>query len=164
MWDYLKSIDEKAYEKHRQWMQLALNLAATAGNRGDVPVGAVIVDKEGHLIAQEANCKEKHHDPTAHAEILAISAASQVLGNWHLNDCTLYVTLEPCPMCAGAIIQARLGLLVYGADDPKTGVIRTVANFIDSPFSNHRLPVIAGILAKESGELLQTWFEKKRNV
>ncbi len=75
--------------------------------------------------------------------ILAIRAASQVLGNWHLNDCTLYVTLEPCPMCAGAIIQARLGLLVYGADDPKTGVIRTVANFFDSPFSNHRLPVIA---------------------
>jgi len=103
MWDYLKSIDEKAYEKHRQWMQLALNLAATAGDRDDVPVGAVIVDKQGHLIAQGANCKEKHHDPTAHAEILAIRAASQV-------------------------------------------------------------PVIAGILAKESGELLQTWFEKKRNV
>jgi len=120
------------------------------------------VDKQGNLIAKGSNCKEKHRDPTAHAEILAIRAASQVLGNWHLNDCTLYVTLEPCPMCAGAIIQARLGLLVYGADDPKTGVIRTVANFIDSPFSNHRLPVIAGILAKESGELLQTWFEKKR--
>ena len=105
MWDYLKSIDEKAYEKHRQWMRLALNLAATAGDRGDVPVGAVIVDKQGHLIAQGSNCKEKHHDPTAHAEILAIRAASQVLGNWHLNGCTLYVTLDPVPCVPGQLFR-----------------------------------------------------------
>jgi tRNA(adenine34) deaminase len=154
--------DEDSYLIHRKWMNHALKLAQTAGEAGDIPVGAVVVDGEGNLIAEASNRKETDRDPTAHAEILALGAASQVLQNWHLNDCTLYVTLEPCPMCAGAIIQARLGLLVYGVDDPKTGMIRTVANLPDSACSNHHLPVISGILETACRSQLQSWFAQKR--
>ncbi len=153
---------EVTYLKHRHWMSKALQLAQEAGKAGDVPVGAIVVDGQGNLIAQAANRKERERDPTAHAEILALRAASQVLQTWHLNDCTLYVTLEPCAMCTGAIIQARIGLLVYGADDPKTGTIRTVANLPDSACSNHRLEVIAGIMESACREVLQSWFANTR--
>ena len=155
-------LDEAAYLVHQQWMERALKLAQVAGVAGDVPVGAVVVDGKGTVVAQAANRKERDHDPTAHAEILALRSASRVRQNWHLNDCTLYVTLEPCPMCTGAIIQARIGLLVYGADDPKTGTIRTVINLPDSPCSNHRLSVIAGIRKSACREQLQTWFAQRR--
>ncbi len=140
----------------------ALELAQAAGEAGEVPVGAVIVDLAGKLIAQGQNRKERDFDPTAHAEIIAIRAASGVLQDWHLNQCTLYVTLEPCPMCAGAIAHARLGKLVYGVDDPKTGAIRTVVNIPDSPCSNHRLSVIGGILESACRHQLQSWFAQKR--
>jgi tRNA(adenine34) deaminase len=163
MRDYLETIDESTYLRHRERMEEALLLARTAAEGGDVPVGAIITDQYGEIIARAENRKERDNDPTAHAEILAIRAAGRAIGNWHLTHCTLYVTLEPCPMCAGAILQARLGTLIYGADDPKTGAIRTVANFPDSPFSNHRLPVIAGILAVRCRSLLQEWFEAKRS-
>jgi tRNA(adenine34) deaminase len=149
------------YATHKQWMSYALKLATEAGNAGDVPVGAVIV-RTGNIISEASNRKERDNDPTAHAEILAIRSASQALQTWHLNDCTLYVTLEPCPMCTGAIIQARIGLLVYGTDDPKTGTIRSVFNLPDSACSNHKLPVLAGILESSCREQLQTWFLKKR--
>ena len=137
----LGEIDRAAYLTHRQWMSRAIELASQAGVAGDVPVGAVVVDGAGNLIAEGNNRKERDRDPTAHAEILAIRAASQRLQDWRLLNCTLYVTLEPCPMCSGAIIQARIGLLVYGVDDPKTGTIRTVANLPDSAASNHSLTV-----------------------
>ncbi len=150
------------FEAHRHWMRRALELAQAAGDAGEVPVGAAIVDSAGYLIAVGENRKQRDCDPTAHAEILAIRAAGTVLGNWHLNQCTLYVTLEPCPMCAGAIVQARLGLLVYGADDPKTGAIRTVANIPDSACSNHRLPVLGGILESACRQQLQAWFARRR--
>lgn len=153
---------EVTYLKHRHWMRKALQLAQEAGKAGDVPVGAIVVDGQGNLVAQAANRKERERDPTAHAEILALRAASQVLQTWHLNDCTLYVTLEPCAMCTGAIIQARIGLLVYGADDTKTGTIRTVANLSDSACSNHRLEVIAGIMESACREVLQSWFANIR--
>ena len=143
-------------------MMQALELAQAAGEAGEVPVGAVIVDLAGKLIAQGQNRKERDFDPTAHAEIIAIRAASGVLQDWHLNQCTLYVTLEPCPMCAGAIAHARLGKLVYGVDDPKTGAIRTVANIPDSPCSNHRLSAIGGILESACRHQLQSWFAQKR--
>jgi tRNA(adenine34) deaminase len=143
-------------------MSRALELAAAAGDAGDVPVGAVIVNQGGELIAEAANRKERERDSTAHAEILAIRRASQVLQSWHLDSCTLYTTLEPCPMCAGAIIQARLGLLVYGADDPKAGGIRTVMNIPDSAASNHRLPVLSGILEAACRQQLQAWFAQRR--
>ncbi len=154
--------DEASYLIHRRWMGRALELAKEAGEGGDVPVGALVTDGAGKLLAEASNRKEQDQDPTAHAEILALRSAALTLGNWHLNQCTLYVTLEPCPMCAGAIIQGRLGLLVYGADDPKTGTIRTVANFPDSPFSNHRLSVIAGVREAECRKQLKSWFMQKR--
>lgn len=125
-------------------------------------MGAVIVDSTGTLIAEGENRRERDQDPTAHAEILALRAAAQVLQNWHLNQCTLYVTLEPCPMCAGAIVQARLKLLVYGADDPKTGAIRTVANIPDSDCSYHHLAVLGGILESPCRQQLQAWFIQRR--
>ncbi|AOX04161.1 tRNA-specific adenosine deaminase [Moorena producens PAL-8-15-08-1] len=156
------SITNPTYLIHRKWMSVAIEIAQKAGEAGEVPVGAVIVDSEGNLIATGENRRERDKDPTAHAEILALRAAGQQLQSWHLNDCTLYVTLEPCPMCAGAIILARLGLLVYGVDDPKTGSIRTVANLPDSACSNHRLPVIGGIMESVCREQLQSWFTQRR--
>ncbi|MFB2983438.1 tRNA adenosine(34) deaminase TadA [Microseira sp. BLCC-F43] len=147
---------------HRKWMQRSLELAEIAAEAGEVPVGAVIIDAGGNLIAEGQNRKERDFDPTAHAEIIAIRAASKILQKRHLNQCTLYVTLEPCPMCAGAIAHARLGKLVYGVDDPKTGAIRTVVNIPDSPCSNHRLSVIGGILESACRHQLQSWFAQKR--
>lgn len=161
--DTLAKLDYDAYLIHCHWMDYAIKLAQTAGDLQEVPVGAVIIDPEGSLIAAAANGKEREQDATAHAEILAIRAASQVKQSWYLKNCTLYVTLEPCPMCAGAIIQSRLGLLVYGADDPKTGAIRTVINLPDSCCSNHRLPVIAGIREVNCREQLRAWFRNQRN-
>ncbi|NET59908.1 MAG: nucleoside deaminase [Symploca sp. SIO2E6] len=156
------AIDNPAYLMHRQWMSRALKLAQEAGEAGEVPVGAVVVDDAGNLIAEAANRRERDLDPTAHAEILALRAAGKALQTWHLNHCTLYVTLEPCPMCTGAIVLARLALLVYGVDDPKTGTIRTVANIPDSACSNHRLPVLAGIMESACRTQLQDWFAQRR--
>jgi tRNA(adenine34) deaminase len=155
-------IEATAYLQHRHWMQRAFTLANAAGAAGEVPVGAVIVDDQSQWIAEGENRKERDRDPTAHAEIVALRQAGQALQNWHLNQCTLYVTLEPCPMCAGAMIQARLGRLVYGADDAKTGAIRTVLNLPDSACSNHRLAVICGILASPCRHQLQAWFAQRR--
>lgn len=154
---------DPTYLRHRRWMEHALAIAEAAGRAGDVPVGAVVVGPEDQLLAAVGNRREQDQDPTAHAEILALRQASRQLGNWHLNDCTLYVTLEPCPMCAGAIILSRLGLLVYGADDPKAGAVRSRLNLPDSPCSNHDLPVLAGILATPCRQQLQRWFAQRRN-
>jgi tRNA(adenine34) deaminase len=150
------------FAKHRSYMERAIELARLAGMAGEVPVGAAIVAANGEIIAQAANRKQRDRDPTAHAEILAIRAASQKLDNWHLDRCTLYVTLEPCPMCAGAIIAARLKLLVYGTDDPKTGCIRTVLNLPDSNASNHKLAVVGGILEDTCRQQLWDWFRAIR--
>ncbi|MDP5016214.1 MAG: tRNA adenosine(34) deaminase TadA [Dolichospermum sp.] len=143
-------------------MNHALELARVAGDAGEVPVAAVIVDRDDHLIAVGENRKQRDQDPTAHAEIIAIRAASQNLQNWRLHQCTLYVTLEPCPMCAGAIVHARLEKLIYGVDDTKTGAIRTVINIPDHPASNHRLKVLGGILESDCREQLQSWFATQR--
>lgn len=156
------TVNDPTYLMHRQWMSQAIALAQAAGDAGEVPVGAVIVDANNNLVATAENRRERDKDPTAHAEILALRSAGQVLQTWHLNNCTLYVTLEPCAMCAGAIILARLGLLVYGVDDPKTGTIRTVANIPDSICSNHKLPVVAGIMESTCRQQLQSWFAVRR--
>ena len=156
-------INYPEYLIHRQWMNHALELAQAAGDAGDIPVGAVIIDSSKNLLAEGENRKERDKDPTAHAEIIAIAKAAKTLLNWRLNQCTLYVTLEPCPMCAGAIVQARIGLLVYGVDDPKTGAIRTVANIPDSAASNHHLRVIGGIMESKCRQQLQTWFANRRH-
>jgi len=152
----------KNLQTHQNWMDQAISLAQQAGEAGEIPVGAIIVDNQGSTIATGVNRKERDQDPTAHAEIVAIREASRILRDWHLTGCTLYVTLEPCPMCAGAILQARISTLVYGADDPKTGSIRTVANLPDSPVSFHKLEAIAGIRERECQELLQAWFKNLR--
>jgi tRNA(adenine34) deaminase len=143
-------------------MQQALEQAEAAGKAGDVPVGAVVVGPNNQILAAAHNRREQDHDPTAHAEILALRQASQRLGNWHLNQCILYVTLEPCPMCAGAIVLSRLGLLVYGADDPKAGAVRSQLNLPDGPCSNHKLSVLAGILAEPCQHQIQRWFGQRR--
>ncbi|MGF1490727.1 MAG: nucleoside deaminase [Prochloraceae cyanobacterium] len=143
-------------------MLLALEMAEAAGESGEVPVGAVIVDTAGKLIAKASNRKERDRNPTAHAEIIAIRSATAAIGTKYLETCTLYVTLEPCPMCAGAIVQARIGLLVYGADDPKSGAIRTVGNIPDSSMSNHKLAVLGGIMESATKEQLKSWFSKRR--
>lgn len=154
-------MENPEYQRHRRWMERALALAEVAGEAGEVPVGAIVVVGD-RVIAEAENRRERDHDPTAHAEVLALRAAGKVLENWHLQDCSLYVTLEPCPMCAGAIGLARLGLLVYGADDPKAGAVRTVLNLPDSACSNHKLPVIGGILEAACRQQLQSWFERRR--
>jgi len=155
-------LTDPTYLRHRRWMIRALELAETAGAEGDVPVGAVVVGPGNTMLAEAANRRERDQDPTAHAEVLAVREAARQLGNWHLTGCTLYVTLEPCPMCAGAIVLSRLGLLVYGADDPKAGAIRTVMNIPAGPCSNHKLPVLAGILQEPCQQQLQQWFQQRR--
>ena len=160
--DALLNLNYDAYLTHCRWMEYALELARIAGDLGEVPVGAVIVDRQGNIVAEAANRKVREQDPIAHAEVVAIRTATKTIQNFYLKDCTLYVTLEPCPMCAGAIIHSRLGLLVYGADDPKTGAIRTVANLPDSYCSNHYLKVIAGIKETSCRQQLQNWFSHRR--
>ncbi|NJL87471.1 MAG: nucleoside deaminase [Leptolyngbyaceae cyanobacterium SM1_1_3] len=157
-------INNPVYLKHRQWMLRALELAETAGSSDEVPVGAVVVGANNQVVAEAANRRQRDHDPTAHAEILALQAAGKALKTWYLNSCTLYVTLEPCAMCTGAILQARLGLLVYGADDLKAGAVQSVLNLPDSACSNHRLPVLAGILETTCRQQLQQWFRRHRQL
>jgi tRNA(adenine34) deaminase len=145
------------------FMRLALQLAADAGKKGEVPVGAVIV-RDGDVIGRGANARESLQDPTAHAEVLALREAAQALGSWRLGQCTAYVTLEPCPMCAGAIVMSRVGALVFGAPDPKAGACGTLYNLCADPRLNYELPVSRGILAAEAGTLLSEWFAARRLV
>lgn len=157
------AIDHPDYQRHRHWMQRAIALAEQAGAVGEVPVGAVIIDAENRLVSESENRRERDCDPTAHAEILALRAAGRSLKSWRLNQCTLYVTLEPCPMCAGAIIQSRVGTLVYGVDDPKTGAISTVINLPNGACSNHRLKIFGGILEQRCQQQLRHWFAAHRD-
>jgi tRNA(adenine34) deaminase len=142
-------------------MRAALREAIAAADSDEVPVGCVIVH-DGLIIGRGRNQTEALQDATAHAEIVAIGAASSALGSWRLSECTMYVTLEPCAMCAGAIILARLGRLVYGAPDPKAGACGSVLDVIHEPRLNHRLPVTSGLLDEECGGLLRGFFAKKR--
>lgn len=142
-------------------MRLALDEARAAGGRGEVPVGAVIV-MEGRVLARGGNRTITHCDPTAHAEIIVLREAAQRAGNYRLLGANLYVTIEPCSMCAGALIQARIARLVYGADDPKGGAVRSSLFILGHSGLNHRVEVAAGILAEESAEILQTFFSERR--
>ena len=142
-------------------MRVALREASASAEAGEVPVGCVIVH-EGVVIARGHNQVESLQDATAHAEILAIGAASNALGSWRLHECTMYVTLEPCAMCAGAIILARLGRLVYGASDPKAGACGSVLDVIHEPRLNHRVETTGGVLAEECGAVLREFFVRKR--
>jgi tRNA(adenine34) deaminase len=143
------------------FMRQALREAERALDEDEVPIGAVIV-KDGQIIAAAHNQREQLRDPTAHAEMIAITQAAGALGNWRLDGCTMYVTLEPCPMCAGAIVQARIPRLVYGAADPKAGAVTTLYRLLDDSRLNHRAEVIAGVLAEPCGEILSRFFQQKR--
>ena len=142
-------------------MQVALQQAAVAEENGDVPIGAVIV-YQNQIIAKAYNQRELLTDPTAHAEIIALTQAATALQNWHLNGCTMYVTLEPCPMCAGALVLARVDRLVYGCDDPKTGACKSLYNIVQDERLNHRLEVTSGVLQEQCREPLSTFFHKRR--
>ncbi len=144
-----------------QFMREALALARQAEAAGEVPVGAVLV-KDGAVIGSGWNHPIGAHDPTAHAEVAALRAAAQALGNYRLTDTTLYVTLEPCAMCAGALVHARVKRLVYGASDPKAGAAGSVLDIVRAPALNHRLEVEGGVLAEECGALLKGFFTRRR--
>jgi tRNA(adenine34) deaminase len=143
-------------------MQLALDQAASAAVHGDVPIGAVVV-RDGQVIAARHNERELTGDPTAHAEVLAIRDAANVVGHWRLLDCSLYVTLEPCVMCAGALVNARIGRVVFGAVDPKAGALVSLYQVCSDPRLNHRPPVVAGVRAEEAGKLLRDFFASRRS-
>ena len=142
-------------------MRIALDQARAAGASGDVPVGAVVLH-EGEVIAARHNEREATNDPTAHAEVLALRDAATVLGRWRLDDCTLVVTLEPCVMCAGALLNSRIGTLVYGAADLKAGATASLYNVTTDPRLNHNPPVVHGVLAAECSQLLTDFFAAKR--
>jgi tRNA(adenine34) deaminase len=143
------------------YMRLALELAARAGEAGEVPVGAVVVTG-GEVVGQRGNARESTADPTAHAEVLALRGAAANSGSWRLGGATLYVTLEPCPMCAGALVAARVARVVFGAHDPKAGACGTLYNLCADPRLNHEVEVTRGVLGLECSQLLSSWFDDRR--
>src|SRR5438105_1699532 len=143
---------------HVLHMEMALEEAGLAADEDEVPVGAVIVSFERGVIARAHNQREQLHDPTAHAEMIAITQAAQALNSWRLDDCLLYVTLEPCPMCAGAIVQARLPFVVYGCADPKAGACDTLYRIATDPRLNHRARILGGVLGERCGAVLTAFF------
>jgi tRNA(adenine34) deaminase len=145
-------------------MAIALDEARAAVDHGDVPIGAVAIGSDGTVLARRHNERERRQDPTAHAEILVLQDAAAALGNWHLDDVTLVVTLEPCPMCAGAAWAARLGRLVFGAADPKAGAAGSLYNLCVDPRLNHELAVRGGVAAAEAGQLLTDFFAERRRT
>jgi tRNA(adenine34) deaminase len=149
---------------HVEHMQLALEEAQAAADEDEVPIGCVIVSRERGIIAQAHNQREMLKDPTAHAEIIAITQAAASLQSWRLENCILYVTLEPCPMCAGAIVLARLPMVVYGAVDPKAGACDTLYRITSDPRLNHRAQVVSGVLADRCGAILSEFFAAKRRM
>jgi tRNA(adenine34) deaminase len=143
-------------------MARALELAREARTMGEVPVGAVVV-RAGRILAQSFNLRETLQDPTAHAERLALTWAGRAVGSWRLEGCVLYVTLEPCAMCAGAIIHSRIARLVYGATDPKAGACESLFRLVSDTRLNHRVPITAGVLARECGDVLKEFFQQRRD-
>lgn len=145
-----------------RYMRMAIDAAQVAEENGDVPIGAVIV-YQNQVIGRAYNQREQLKDPTAHAEIVALTQAASFVGSWRLHGCTIYVTLEPCPMCAGALVLGRLDRLVYGCPDPKTGACGSLYDIVRDERLNHRLEVTPGILANDCATLLQTFFQQRRN-
>lgn len=143
-------------------MALALEEAAAAGSAGDVPVGAVVLGPDGAVLSRRRNERERRRDPVAHAELLAIQDAAAALGDWRLSGCTVVVTLEPCPMCAGALVAARVGTVVFGAADPKAGACGTLYNLCVDPRLNHEVAVVPGVRAEACSSLLSAFFAGRR--
>ncbi|MCL4448447.1 MAG: tRNA adenosine(34) deaminase TadA [Actinobacteria bacterium] len=144
------------------WMMLALQEAEAGIGHGDIPIGAVAVI-DGQLIASRHNERELQNDPTAHAEILVLRDAAAKIGSWHLENTTIITTLEPCPMCAGALVAARIKRLIFGALDPKTGACGSLYNLCGDPRLNYEIPIVAGVMAEDSSKLLESFFKQLRN-
>lgn len=144
------------------WMRVALDVARQAVRTGDVPIGAIVVDTDGSELSRACNEREALGDPTAHAEVLALRRAAEAIGSWRLEDCTLVVTLEPCTMCAGALVLARVGRLVFGAWDEKAGAVGSLWDVVRDRRLNHRPEVVGGVLAEESGTLIRDFFAPHR--
>lgn len=151
-----------AHPDDEKWMRRALELADEAALRGETPIGAVIIDREGGCVAEASNLKESVSDPLGHAEILVIREAAKKLGRWRLSGCTLYVTLEPCTMCAGAIIHARLDRVVFATPDPKAGAVHSLYTILADPRLNHSPQVSSGVLQEEASDQLRTFFRALR--
>lgn len=156
-------MNESDHQADERYMQLALREAMAALDADEVPIGCVVV-RDHAVIGRGCNQRETLNDPTAHAEMIAITSAAAAVGDWRLNDCTLYVTLEPCTMCAGAIVLARIPRVVYGASDPKGGACGTLYNILDDARLNHRAEVIGGVLGDECGQILTDFFEQQRSL
>jgi tRNA(adenine34) deaminase len=155
------NMHDSPLQPHDHWMRRALDQARRAFDADEVPIGAVVVHEE-QVIGEGFNQREMLNDPTAHAEMIAITQAAQALGSWRLLDCTLYVTLEPCPMCAGAIVQARMPRVIYGATDSKAGACHSLYSITDDPRLNHRALVLGGVLQEECRAILQEFFAAHR--
>jgi tRNA(adenine34) deaminase len=155
------AIEESIEQQDQRFMRAAIDAAHIAEENGDVPIGAIIVH-EGRIIARGYNEREQLQDPTAHAEIIALTQAAAAIESWRLHDCTIYVTLEPCCMCAGALVLARIDRLVWGCDDPKAGAVKSLYNIVQDERLNHRVEVTSRVLAAECSELLQNFFQMKR--
>ncbi|HML75660.1 MAG TPA: tRNA adenosine(34) deaminase TadA [Anaerohalosphaeraceae bacterium] len=145
----------------QRYMRMAIDQAYIAEENGDVPIGAVIVH-ENRVIARAHNQRQLLNDPTAHAEMIALTQASEAVGNWRLHGCTIYVTLEPCPMCAGALVLARVDRLVFGTDDPKAGACGSLYNIVQDGRLNHRLEIVSGVLQEDCRYQLQAFFQRRR--
>ncbi|AXY24572.1 tRNA-specific adenosine deaminase [Suicoccus acidiformans] len=160
----MKRIDELSFEEqelHKQWMRLALVEAEKAAEMGEVPIGAIIV-KDGAILARGHNLRESLREATAHAELIAIEAANQALDAWRIEGASLYVTVEPCPMCAGAIINARLSEVIYGTRDPKAGCVGSLMNLLEDERFNHQVEVIEGVLQEDCSLIISTFFRQLR--
>ena len=157
----MMALEGTQQQEDQRFMRVAIEAAGIAEENGDVPIGAVIVYKN-QIIGKAYNQREQLKDPTAHAEIIALTQAAAFLESWRLNGCTMYVTLEPCPMCAGALVLGRLDRLVYGCDDPKTGACKSLYNIVQDERLNHKLEVTSGVLEEQCREQLQGFFARRR--
>lgn len=155
----VKDVANTGLDEH--WMRQALDAARDAQTRGEVPIGTCVV-RDGKLLSVSGNRTRTDCDPTAHAEIVALRDASRIVGNYRLTGADVYSTIEPCTMCAGALIQARVGRLIYGADDERAGAVRSRFQICDTDFLNHRIEIVSGVLEKECRELMQEFFKNKR--
>ena len=151
-------------ERDEFWMREALKAARDAGELDEVPIGACLVDREGNLLAAAGNRTITDNDPTAHAEILVLREAAARINNYRLVETTLYTTIEPCAMCAGALVNSRIRRLVYGAKDVRFGAVETIFRICDSPFLNHQIEIVAGVLAEDCRKLMQEFFRRKREI
>ena len=144
------------------WMKRLLSKAKVVGERGEVPIAAIILDNKGRCIGYGRNRRESMKDPLGHAELVALRQASWIINDWRFNDCTLIVNLEPCPMCAGALVQARMGKIIYASEDPKRGALGGTLNLAEHKSAHHKMLIERGIMEEESRKLIIDWFKKKR--